>query len=64
MDVKYAQNLLSGKYGFLCQYDRNTKKDTVWSVIYDLKHKSIYRAEGNPIRKSFIKDSRFVLNYF
>ncbi len=59
MDIEAAKDLLSGKNGFLCQYDRATGKDTVWSVIYDLKEKAIYRAEGNPGRKSFIKDGRF-----
>lgn len=29
-----AKALLSGKEGFLCQYDRATGKDTVWSVLY------------------------------
>lgn len=32
-----AKQLLGGKYGFVCQYDRKTGKDTVWSSIYDLK---------------------------
>lgn len=53
--------LLSGKDGFICQYDRSTGKDTVWSVIYDLKNKKIYRVEGNPSRKKFIEDKRFRL---
>lgn len=54
-----AKKLLSGEYGFLCQYDRNTGKDTVWSVIYDLNEHKIYRSEGNPRRRSFKEDSRF-----
>ncbi len=59
MDADAAKSLLSGKTGFLCQYDRSCGTDTVWSVIYDLTAKSIYRAEGNPGRKRFIKDERF-----
>ena len=55
----FAQKLLSGDYGFLCQYDRNTGKDTVWSVIYDLKQHKIYRTEGNPKRCRFKEDCRF-----
>ena len=55
-------DLLSGKYGFICQYDRSMNKDTVWSVIYDLKNKKIYRVEGNPSRKKFIEDKRFKLD--
>jgi len=61
MDLQGAKDLLSGKNGFLCQYDRATGKDTVWSVIYDLKEKAIYRAEGNPGRKKFVKDERFTV---
>lgn len=59
MDIQTAQDLLAGKHGFLCQYNRATGKDTVWSVLYDLKQKAIYRVEGNPGRKKFVKDERF-----
>ena len=59
IDLSFAKDLLSGKNGFLCQYDRSTGKDTVWSVIYDLKEKAVYRAEGNPGRKMFAADARF-----
>lgn len=37
--VDFAQPILAGKYGFMCQYDRKKNADTVWSVIYDLKRK-------------------------
>lgn len=59
LDVPAAQELLAGKEGFLCQYDRSTGKDTVWSVVYDLTHRRIYRAEGNPGRCAFLEDKRF-----
>lgn len=39
--VLFAMDVLSGKYGFICQYDRKTGKDTVWSVIYDVGGKKI-----------------------
>ncbi len=58
-EFTFAKKLLCGEYGFLCQYDRNTGKDTVWSVIYDLKQHKIYRSEGNPKRCSFKEDGRF-----
>lgn len=58
MTIRQAQNLLAGREGFLCQYDRKTSKDTVWSVVYDLGEGSIYRCEGNPARKPFKKDER------
>lgn len=59
--VELAQSILKGKYGFMCQYDRKRNADTVWSVIYDLKRKQIWRAEGNPMRKSFKEDTRMRL---
>ena len=61
-DPAFAQKLLSGAYGFICQYDRDTGKDTVWSVIYDLNQQQIYRCEGNPGRRAFKEDTRFHLN--
>lgn len=57
--LSFARGLLSGEYGFLCQYDRSTGKDTVWSVIYDPKHRRIYRCEKNPGRGKFTEDLRF-----
>lgn len=56
--VDYAKSILSGKYGFICQYDRRTNADTVWSVVYDLKRNHIWRAEGNPSRKQYKRDTR------
>jgi len=57
------KDILSGKYGFMCQYDRKTDADTVWSVIYDISNKEIYRVEGNPQRKQFKKDVRLKFKY-
>ncbi|MCI8310107.1 C45 family peptidase [uncultured Clostridium sp.] len=56
--LELAKDILSGKYGFMCQYNRKTGADTVWSIIYDLKNKKIYRVEGNPSRKKFKEDLR------
>lgn len=53
-----AKDILSGKHGFMCQYDRHKGADTVWSVIYDIKNRQIFRVEGNPSRRKFIEDSR------
>lgn len=53
-----ARDILSGKHGFMCQYERKKGSDTVWSVIYDIKNKKIFRVEGNPSRKKFVEDSR------
>lgn len=54
-----AIKLLSGRYGFLCQYDRTQGKDTVWSVVCDLAHGRLWRAEGNPARVPFQLDRKF-----
>lgn len=57
-DLSFAQSILAGEHGFLCQYDRKQNADTVWSVIYDTKAKKIHRVEGNPSRKPFKEDKR------
>lgn len=57
--VPFAMDVLSGKYGFICQYDRKTGKDTVWSVVYDVTGRKIYRCEGNPFRRKYREDRRF-----
>lgn len=62
MGVSEAKQLLGGEFGFICQYDRKTGKDTVWSAIYDLKNDQAYRCEGNPSRKKYKKDTRFIFN--
>ena len=56
--ISFAQNVLAGKYGFMCQFDRRKGADTVWSVVYDIKRKQIFRVEGNPSRKKFDSDNR------
>lgn len=60
LSLEIAKNILKGKYGFMCQYDRKAGADTVWSVIYDLNNNKIYRVEGNPSRKEFKEDKRFI----
>lgn len=60
--VKFAEDILSGKYGFMCQYNRKTNADTVWSIIYDLKRKQVWRVEGNPSRKRFKEDLRMKIH--
>ena len=60
--VAFAQALLAGKHGFICQYDRKQNADTVWSVVYDLRRKQLWRVEGNPSRKVFREDLRMKLD--
>lgn len=57
--LEFAEEILRGKYGFICQYDRKKNADTVWSAIYDVKNLRFYRVEGNPSRKPFEEDLRF-----
>ena len=63
LSKKLVFEILSGKHGFMCQYDRKKGADTVWSVVYDLKNKKIYRVEGNPSRKKYKEDKRFKFLY-
>lgn len=56
--LPFVQDVLAGKYGFVCQYDRKSGADTVWSAVYDPKQGRIWRAEGNPARRPFEEDRR------
>lgn len=55
---EFTENLLSGKYGFLCQYSKAENFDTIWASIFDLSGCEIWRAEGNPSTTKFRKDER------
>ncbi len=55
--LETTQQLLKGNYGFMCQYE-DPNFETVWSSIFDLANLMIYRAEGDPRKKKFIRDSR------
>lgn len=57
--VGYAKDILSGGTGFMCQYDKGLHFDTVWSTVFDITGKKVYRAEGNPSRVRFREDVRF-----
>jgi predicted choloylglycine hydrolase len=57
--VEHAKNILSGKHGFICQYDKQLNCDTIWSSVFDISNKKIYRAEGNPSKTKFKEDVRF-----
>jgi predicted choloylglycine hydrolase len=57
--VEYAKDILGGKYGFMCQYDKQLNFDTIWSSVFDISNNKIYRAEGNPSRTRFKEDFRF-----
>jgi len=57
-NLSTTQKILSGHYGFVCQYDKRTNIDTLWSFITSLNEPSIIRAEGNPSTTKYKKDNR------
>lgn len=59
-DLAFAQKLLSGGLGFICQYPKSLNFDTLWSSLYDVSDLKIYRAEGNPCKTKFKEDTRLV----
>ncbi|MGE5473901.1 MAG: C45 family autoproteolytic acyltransferase/hydrolase [Ignavibacteriales bacterium] len=57
--VEHAKNILSGKQGFMCQYDKKLNFETIWSSVFDISNGKIFRAEGNPQKVKYIEDKRF-----
>ena len=58
--IKHAKDILSGKYGFMCQYNKKMNFDTIWSSLFDIKNLNIYIAEGNPLRAKYKEDKRLL----
>lgn len=58
IDFDECKNIISGKYGFVCQFEKKLHFNTIWSAVYDLK--SLYNeiCEGNPSKSVFKYDSR------
>lgn len=56
--VEHAKNILSGKHGFMCQYEKALNFETIWSSVFDITNNKIYRAEGNPQRTKYAEDKR------
>jgi len=56
--IETTKQLLKGDYGFMCQYDNEPDFETIWSSVFDLRNLMIYRAEGDPRKNKFIRDSR------
>jgi len=59
-DSSWAQNLLSGKMGFICQYDKEMNFDTLWSALYNVSELKVLCAEGNPSKTRFKEDTRLI----
>ena len=58
--IETAKAILSGKCGFMCQYVKELNFDTIWATIFNLSDLKVYRAEGNPKKKSFVSDDRLM----
>ena len=56
--IEYIQDILKGKHGFICQYDKKDHFETIWSSIFDINHLVIKRAEGDPRKAKFRFDNR------
>lgn len=56
--VTYAESVLRGDHGFMCQYDKSLDFETVWASVFDISEGRILRAEGNPAKKRFVEDTR------
>ncbi len=54
----YAMEILSGKHGFVCQYEKSLGFDTLYSFVTELQSGRIYRTEGNPAKTPFREDDR------
>lgn len=53
-----CKRLLSGKLGFLCQYEKKLHFETIWSAIYDLDNLYNEICEGNPSKAAYREDTR------
>jgi len=58
VDIAYCKEILSGEHGFVCQYKRWGRFDTLWSIVADLSTVVIERTAGNPSRTKYKEDMR------
>lgn len=56
--TEFAQQLLAGRFGFMCTYRRAENFDTVWASVFCLNDLLVRRADGNPARAKFKTDAR------
>lgn len=56
--LQLAQDILSGKCGFMCQYKKELRFDSLWFFVVRLNDLEIRRAEGNPGKTKFVNDTR------
>ena len=53
-----CKELLSGKRGFLCQYEKKLHFETIWSAVYDLNNLCNEICEGNSAKSAFRTETR------
>lgn len=58
VDFEKVKELISGKYGFICQYEKQLHFDTIWSSVYQLDNLYNEICEGNPAKTKFKYDNR------
>lgn len=58
IDFEECKSIISGKYGFVCQFEKKLHFDTIWSAVFDLN--SLYNeiCEGNPSKSVYKYDNR------
>jgi len=56
--ILFAQQISSGKLGFVCQYKKELRFDSLWSFIVRLNDLTIVRSEGNPSTTKYTEDTR------
>jgi predicted choloylglycine hydrolase len=54
----YAREILQGRHGFMCQYEKSQNFETIWSSVFDLSELTIYLSGGDPRRSAYLKDLR------
>ena len=58
IDFNKCKEIISGKYGFVCQFEKKLHFDTIWSVVYDLNTLYNEICEGNPNKSKYKFDNR------
>ncbi|MGN1096561.1 MAG: C45 family autoproteolytic acyltransferase/hydrolase [Christensenellales bacterium] len=58
INFEECKNIISGKYGFVCQFAKNLHFDTIWSAVYRLDDLYNEICEGNPSKSKYTYDNR------
>jgi len=58
IDFDECKKIISGGYGFVCQFEKSLHFDTIWSAVYNMNSLYTEICEGNPSKKPFKYDNR------